>query len=67
MGLRLVTEHSWHEGLAKIWIVEEGIPDPDYLETLLRGASAHGLPASYIDWVRALACGDATGAYTPGG
>ncbi len=24
MGLRLITEHSWHEESAKVWIIEEG-------------------------------------------
>lgn len=49
------------------WVVEEGIPDPDYLQTLLRGASAHDLPAIYIEWVRALASGEETSSYTGGG
>jgi gamma-glutamylcyclotransferase (GGCT)/AIG2-like uncharacterized protein YtfP len=47
------------------WVVEEGVLDPDYLQTLLRGAADHGLPDIYIDWVADLARGAAIGPFRP--
>lgn len=37
--------------------VPEGRPRAGYLELLLRGAAAHGLPLAYVSWLRAAAAG----------
>ncbi len=33
------------------WTVEEGRPEPGYLQLLVRGATYHGLPADYVEWL----------------
>lgn len=48
------------------WIVEPGRPDPDYVEAVLRGARASGLPHDYVTWLDALARGRAEDCYRPG-
>ncbi|UCC82564.1 MAG: gamma-glutamylcyclotransferase [Gemmatimonadota bacterium] len=39
------------------WVVEQGQPDKEYLNLLLRGARIHGLPFEYLNWVHAMAFG----------
>ncbi|UCC73222.1 MAG: gamma-glutamylcyclotransferase [Gemmatimonadota bacterium] len=48
------------------WITEEGTPDPEYLEVLLRGSARHGHPAAYVNWIRSLARGQAREPYRAG-
>ncbi len=45
------------------WVVEERHPESSYLESLLRGAVDHGLPSDYVEWLGALACGEARVGY----
>lgn len=45
------------------WIAEAGVPDPEYVALLVRGARLHGLPRAYVDWVEALARGEAGDCY----
>jgi cation transport regulator ChaC len=45
------------------WIVEPRAPAESYLERLLRGAAIHRLPTSYLDWLQALARGEAEDCY----
>ena len=45
------------------WRVDEVAPPADYLRSVLRGGRHHGLPATYLDWVRHLARGEARDCY----
>lgn len=45
------------------WIVAAGRPAADYLESLLRGALAQGLPADYVEWLGALGRGETGDGY----
>lgn len=42
---------------------EEGAPDAEYLERVIRGADQHGLPGDYVDWIRARAVGEGSPVY----
>jgi cation transport regulator ChaC len=46
-----------------VWIVEEGCPDPRYLELIIRGAQQHELPSDYVDWIRLKAADEAEDCY----
>jgi gamma-glutamylcyclotransferase (GGCT)/AIG2-like uncharacterized protein YtfP len=45
------------------WVSVSGRPDPDYVQSLLSGARAHGLPDDYVTWLDALARGDIRDCY----
>lgn len=45
------------------WLVESGRPESAYVEAILRGARAHGLPNDYVVWLEALAHGRAQPCY----
>ena len=37
------------------WITETAQPDPGYVDLMARGAEAHGIPPTYVEWLRAAA------------
>lgn len=47
--------------------VEEGNPEPAYLELLTTGAEIHGLPGEYVEWLRSHSQGRTQGCYSDGG